>query len=426
MTENIPEQALLSLYEFNLIVKEALSLTFPSRYLIKAETASINIDAKGHCYMELIEKDDTGIKAQMSSRIWATTWNYVSKTFTSATGQPLTKGMKILVEATLNFHERFGMSLIIQAIDPSYTLGEMAMAKRQIIERLTKEGLIDKNKSVPFPIVPLRIAVLSSKTAAGYEDFVKHLRGNPYGYAFSVTLFETAVQGDAVESTMLRALSLCRAEDFDVVVITRGGGGASDLSCFDNYAVARAIALFPIPVISGIGHERDKTVIDETAHTTIKTPTAAAAFIIERVKRFEDIIDFGGQRLLKSVETLCHDASGRLFLLSKAVEAAVAAGVMRHRFMFEHYAKGISSASPKLLEKHGERLNAALAAAGHLDPISILKRGFSITSVNGKTLRSVEGVSAGIHLTTYLSDGSIESEAMEIIQKGGVQDETEI
>lgn len=315
------------------------------------------------------------------------------------------------------------MSLIINNIDPSYTLGEMAMARRQIIERLTKEGLIDKNKAVPFPLVPLRIAVLSSKKAAGYEDFVKHLRENPYGYAFGVTLFETAVQGDAVEATMLRALSLCRAEDFDVIVITRGGGGASDLSCFDNYAIARAIALFPIPVISGIGHERDKTVIDETAHTTIKTPTAAAAFIVERVKRFEDTIDSNGQRLLKSAEKLCHDASGRLLLLSKAVEAAVTAGVMRQRFMLEHYAKGINSAAPRLLEKHGERLNAALAAAGHLDPISILKRGFSITRVNGKTLRSVDSVSAGAHLTTYLSDGSIESEAMKIIQQGGVPDE---
>ncbi|KWT86077.1 exodeoxyribonuclease VII large subunit [Candidatus Magnetominusculus xianensis] len=417
---------LLSLYEFNLIVKEALAITFPARYLIKAETASLNIDAKGHCYLELIEKDDTGIKAQMGARVWASTWKTVSKEFKSATGQSLTKGMKILVEATLNFHERFGLSLIVQNIDPSYTLGEMALAKRQIIERLTKEGLIDKNKAVPFPIVPLRIAVLSSKTAAGYEDFVKHLRGNPYGYAFSVTLFETAVQGDAVEATMLRALSLCRArvEAFDCVVITRGGGGASDLDCFNNYAVAREIALFPIPVISGIGHERDKTVIDETAHVTIKTPTAAAAFIIERVGQFEGMIDAQGQRLLKSVETLCLDASGRLFLLSKAVGTAVAAVVMRHRFMLEQYAKGICRDAPRQLEKHGERLNRALSAAGHLNPENILKRGFSITSVNGKALRSAAGISAGERLTTLLYDGSIESEAVEITH--GVKDETGI
>ncbi|MBF0459669.1 MAG: exodeoxyribonuclease VII large subunit, partial [Nitrospirae bacterium] len=394
---------LLSLYEFNLIVKEALSLTFPARYLIKAETASLTVDAKGHCYMELIEKDDTGIKAQLSARVWASTWKAVSREFKSATGQALAKGMKILIEASLNFHERFGLSLIIQNIDPSYTLGEMAIAKRQIIDRLTKEGLIDKNKAVPFPLVPLRIAVLSSKTAAGYEDFVKHLRGNAFGYAFSVSLFETAMQGDAVEDTMLRALSLCRAgvEDFDVVVITRGGGGASDLDCFNNYAVARAVALFPIPVISGIGHERDKTVIDEAAHTTIKTPTAAAAFIIERVKQFEDMVDSNGQKLLKSAETLCLEASGRLFLLSKAVEAAGTAALLRHRFILENYTKGIYS-SPKLLEKHGERLDAALAAAGHLNPENILKRGFSITSVNGKALRSVAGVSAGARLTTYL------------------------
>ncbi|MBF0517809.1 MAG: exodeoxyribonuclease VII large subunit [Nitrospirae bacterium] len=207
----MPQSNLLSLYEFNLIVKEALTLTFPARYLIKAETASLNIDARGHCYMELIEKDDTGIKAQLSARVWASTWRAVSKEFKSATGQPLTKGMKILIEATLNFHERYGLSLIVANIDPSYTLGEMAASKRQIIDRLTKEGLIDKNKSLAFPVVPLSIAVLSSRQAAGYEDFVKHLRGNPYGYAFNITLFEAAVQGDTVQETMLRALSLCRA-----------------------------------------------------------------------------------------------------------------------------------------------------------------------------------------------------------------------
>ncbi|WP_420266149.1 exodeoxyribonuclease VII large subunit [Candidatus Magnetominusculus dajiuhuensis] len=410
----MPEKILLSLYEFNLIVKEALSLTFPARFLIKAETASLTVDARGHCYMELIEKDDTGIKAQISARVWASTWKTVSREFKSATGQTLAKGMKILIEATLNFHERFGLSLIVQAIDPSYTLGEMAVAKRQIIERLTKEGLIDRNKAVPLPLVPLSIAVLSSKTAAGYEDFARHLRGNPFGYAFSITLFEVAVQGDRVEDSMLRALSLChaRVEDFDVVVITRGGGGASDLDCFNNYAVARAIALFPIAVISGIGHERDKTVIDETAHTTIKTPTAAAAFIVERVRQFEDMIDSNGQRLLQAAGTLCLEASGRLFILSKGVGVASSAALMRQRFILETCTKGINS-SLKILEKHGERLNAALAAAGHLNPENILKRGFSITSVNGKTLRSVAGVSPGTRLTTHLYDGTIESEAIQ-------------
>ncbi|MBF0554439.1 MAG: hypothetical protein HQK96_07800, partial [Nitrospirae bacterium] len=185
-----------------------------------------------------------------------------------------------------------------------------------------------------------------------------------------------------------------------------------DLDCFNNYAVARAIALFPIPVISGIGHERDKTVIDETAHTAIKTPTAAAAFIVEQVRQFEDMIDSNGQRLLKSAGTLCLEASGRLFLLSKAVGAAAAAALLRHRFILETCTKGIYS-SPKQLEKHRERLNAALAAAGHLNPENILKRGFSITSVNGKALRSAAGISPGTRLTTHLYDGSIESEAIQ-------------
>jgi exodeoxyribonuclease VII large subunit len=419
------DKVLLSLYEFNLIVKEALSLTFPSRYLIKAETASMSVDAKGHCYMELIEKDDTRIKAQISARAWASTWKAVSKEFEHATGAALTKGMKILIEASLSFHERFGLSLIVHDIDPSYTLGEMVRAKREIIERLTKEGLIDRNKSVPFPLVPLRIAVLSSKNAAGYEDFVKHLRENSFGYVFSVTLFETAVQGDGVEETMLRALSSCLSAigDFDVVVITRGGGGAGDLDCFNNYAVARAVALFPIPVISGIGHERDKTVIDETAHTTIKTPTAAAAFIIERVRRFEGLMDSLGQRLLKSVETLCLDASGRLFILSKSIGAAAAAVLLRQRFILENCTKGILNAA-RVLDSHRERLNAAAAAVGHLNPENILKRGYSITYVNGKALKSISGVTPGGRLTTYLCDGSIESEAVKINQTGGVQDET--
>jgi exodeoxyribonuclease VII large subunit len=463
----------LSLYEFNLLIKDALGYSFPDAYLITAEIASLNVDKKGHCYLELVDKDEDGIRARTDARIWAGAFKSISREFEKAAGLPLARGLKILVTASLNFHERYGMSLIVEYIDPSYTIGEMARKRREIIERLTREGLLRLNKALAFPPVPKRIAVISSARAAGYEDFVKHLSGNSFGYVFSVRLFEAVMQGDGAAASMLGALAalnacasqaarsvpivpimpgtpgmpiipgmpgapdiiagdIARRDIFapDLVVIVRGGGAAADLDCFDNYEIGRAIALLPIPVISGIGHERDKTVVDEVAHTSVKTPTAAAVLIVERLKTFEDLVDALSHRLSGASRAASQRAQSRLTALAGYLKSGLKAALARDFYRIEGFEKSIGRAA-RVLEKHSgmlrvhtntltvgalnfmraldAKLDARANVIKHLDPQNVLRRGYSITRLNGRTLRLARDASPGDRLETILSDGALES-----------------
>jgi exodeoxyribonuclease VII large subunit len=435
--------AILSLYEFNLIIKDALSYSFPDTYLVTAEIASINVDKKGHCYLDLVDKDEGGIRARMDARIWAGAYKEISRQFEKTAGLPLARGLKILVSASLNFHERYGLSVVVEYIDPSYTIGEMARKRREIIERLTREGLIGRNKALPFPPVPRRIAVISSARAAGYEDFSRHLSENSFGYIFAVRLHEAVMQGDGAAASMLAALKAIAGPDAlrpemvapemlvpDLVVIVRGGGAAADLDCFDDYEIGRAIALLPIPVISGIGHERDKTVVDEVSHTSVKTPTAAAALIVERLRTFEDLVDALSRRLLVSARAAGQRAQGRLSTLAGLVKSASKAVLARDSYIIEGFEKTLGRAR-RALDKHADilkvradalsggvikylrtldaKLEARAAVLKHLDPQNVLRRGYSITRLNGRTLRLAAGASPGDRLETIFSDGTVES-----------------
>lgn len=282
----------ITLLELNLRIRNTLQDSFPETIWIIAEISELKENRTGHCYLELIEKDELSdeIKARARATIWSYTWRMLKPYFETTTGQAFTQGIKVLVQVSVEFHPAYGISLNIKDIDPTYTLGDMTRRRREIIERLTEAGVIGMNKELPLPLVPQRIAVISSATAAGYGDFINHLNNNSYGFLFQHELFEAWMQGGEAVPSILRALNLifAREEEFDAVAIIRGGGATADLSCFDHFDLAYTLAQFPLPVITGIGHEKDDTIADMVAHTRMKTPTAVAEFFISGVLRFSD------------------------------------------------------------------------------------------------------------------------------------------
>lgn len=285
----------LKLSELNGLVKKAVSDAFTAPIWVICEISELKTNRNGHCYLVLIEKEENGdaIIAQARATIWSYTFRMLQPYFESTTGQRLTEGLKVLVSVSVEFHELYGFSLNIRDIDPTYTLGDMARRRREIIARLQSEGVAEMNKELELPLVPQKIAIISSPTAAGYEDFVDQLINNKAGYHFDLKLFPAIMQGNQAESSIIGALEQIYLYEnfFDAVVIIRGGGSQADLSCFDNYNLAYYITQFPLPVITGIGHEKDDSIVDLVAHTRLKTPTAVAEFLISGVAQFDLHLD---------------------------------------------------------------------------------------------------------------------------------------
>lgn len=280
----------LTLFELNELIGDTLKEAFPGAVWVVAEVSELKENRSGHCYLELVEKEGNEIIARSRATIWSYTYRILKPYFETTTGQAFTQGIKILVQASVEYHASFGLSLNIKDIDPTYTVGDMALQRREIIERLKNEGVFEMNKELELPLVPQKIAVISSATAAGYQDFMDQLENNEQGFKFYPRLFEATMQGIETVPTIIGALEhIFQYEDFfDAVVIIRGGGGTADLSSFDSYELAINITQFPLPVITGIGHEKDDTIIDLVAHTRLKTPTAVAEFLIAGVERFYD------------------------------------------------------------------------------------------------------------------------------------------
>ena len=290
----------ITLYDLNSLVRQTIEIGLPKSYWVEAEISELRENG-GHCYLELIEKDkryNTPI-AKASARCWRQTWGMVKPYFENTTGQQLRAGMKVLIEVYAQFHEAYGFSWIISDIDPNYTLGDMARKRQEIIKRLKEEGVFDLNKQLDLPLFSQRIAVISSKSAAGYGDFANQLYGNQYGYYFEAELFAATMQGEDVERSIIKALNAIndRCDDFDCVVIIRGGGATSDMSGFDALELAENVANFPLPIITGIGHDRDECILDMVSHTRVKTPTAAAALLIDNLNTAERRIDDARQRI---------------------------------------------------------------------------------------------------------------------------------
>ncbi len=424
----------LSLFELNSLVREAIEEYVTDEYWVEAELASAH-ESGGHCYMELIQKEDgsnTPI-ARASARCWRSTWALLKPHFERETGQTLRGGLKVLLQVYPQFHENFGFSWIVTDIDPTYTLGDMARRRQEIIRRLKEEGVFDLNKELELPLFAQHIAVISSDSAAGYGDFCKQLSENKQGFKFAVELFSAVMQGEQVEQTVIAALNEIneRREDFDCVVIIRGGGSTSDLSGFDTLALAENVANFPLPVITGIGHDRDESVLDMVSHTRVKTPTAAAAFLIEHlqdvysliVEAEEDVIRCVTDRLQKErlridrlIEllpkqlaaflTAQHARLGRLIELLPRQTAACLTGQRGNLDLLAATMRGVLERR-MLQENH--RMELLEHRVDAVNPEKLLQRGYSITRSNGRVVRSPEQLKAGDEIETTMEKGTIKS-----------------
>jgi exodeoxyribonuclease VII large subunit len=428
----------LALSELTYIIRESIASSLPESYWVVGEITGLRVNQKGHCYLELVERDDDSITARMSANIWAYDYRKLAAKFLQETKAFLKDGMKVLFLATVNFHEVYGLSLNIIDIDPAYTLGDIARKKREIIARLEKERLIDLNKSLPLPLVPQRIAIVSSHTAAGYDDFISHMENNSYGYKFHLKLFQALMQGDEAESSMIGALRqvITQRGSFDLAVLIRGGGSQMDLSCFDSYELASEIARLPLPVITGIGHERDDTIADMVAHTRMKTPTAVAEFIISGVRSFEERVIDCKRRLVRQSEHLLKDEAyrlknvlqeltnsavklvtrhiGKVGLIGYTIKSASNIYIERRRNDLLSVQKKLQIVTESKLTGYTNKLNRIEQAVHYLDPVNILKRGYSITHYQGRTIKNIEGLARGETVKTRLYHGAITSKIEEL------------
>jgi exodeoxyribonuclease VII large subunit len=404
----------ITLLELNGRVRSTLQFEMPDAYWVQAEISSISPSGQGHCYLELVQKDATGrnFLAKAKANIWRGTWLKLKPYFEAQTGETLKVGMKVLLQVTVTFHEVYGYSLVVQDIDPTYTMGDMARRRKEILEQLEKDGVIGLNRELEIPALPQRIAVISSATAAGWGDFRNQLDGNIYGFRFYVKLFPAAMQGDDVERSVISALNAVamRRDDFDVVIIIRGGGAVSELSCFDSYNLAFNIANFPLPVITGIGHERDDTVADVVAHTKVKTPTAAAEFIINKVFDSASDLENLTRRMSDAISERMNAEKVRIERLSQKLPSLFAVLKTRQEQILETlWIRSVNGVRNMLTaQTHKlEIMDKTLAAA---DPQVILKRGYSLTRQNGRVVKCASDLKKGERLTTVFSDGSVESE----------------
>lgn len=404
----------LSLYDLNALVRRSLEQCLPDEYWVQAELSEVRVHpATGHCYVEFVQKDpcSNNLVAKARGVIWNNVFRLLRPYFEESTGQVFTAGIKVLVQVSVGFHELYGFSLTVHDIDPTYTLGDMARRRREILKQLQEEGVLSLNKELPMPELPRRVAVISSATAAGYGDFCHQLTNNPRGYYFHTEFFAAAMQGDRVEESMLAALDSInsRADDFDVVVIIRGGGATSDLSCFDTYLLAAACAQFPLPIITGIGHERDDTVLDSVAHTRVKTPTAAAEYLIARMDEAADRLNDFAVRLYEGVTARLKWERNRLQQCRNRIPTASVRRVSSARLELLTARKDLHRSVEAVLARHRHKLELLKQRLADASPDKLLARGYSITLKDGKAVKDAALLSPGDRLVTRLYRGEVQS-----------------
>ena len=401
-----------SLLELNRLVRATIEDTLCEQYWLEAEIGQIG-ENNGHCYLEFIQKvegHNTPV-ARAKAKCWRNVWGSVRPYFEHTTGQTLTLGMKVLVLVHPDFHEAFGFSWIVDDIDPRFTLGDMARRRQEIIRQLKAEGVFDLNRELPLPLFTQRIAVISSSTAAGYGDFCRQLEENKRGFRFSVTLYESLMQGEGVEKSIISALDKINAhiDDYDCVVIIRGGGATSDMSGFDSLLLAENVANFPLPVITGIGHDRDECILDMVSHTRVKTPTAAAAFLIDRLEQVARRIDDAADRITSYVQHRMEIEKMRLSRAAERIPILFSLVKSKQENKMEALNQRIASAVQRLIDRRRHTLDILEQRTKSLDPTLLLQRGYSITLVNGHALRSPSAVKPGDIIVTRLADGTVKS-----------------
>lgn len=370
-------------------IQEVLEYELSERYWVRAEIASISV--RGHCYMELIEKSNTGIlAAKLRATCWNNVYNLLAPYFLQSTGHQLGVGMQVLLEVSVEFHAVYGLSLNIWNIDPNYTLGDLAKQRQETINQLIKDGVMELQKQLPIPTLIRRIAVISSADAAGYGDFCHQLHANRHHFAFHTQLYAATMQGDTAARSIIQALNAIaeQEEEWDIVVIIRGGGATTDLSCFDDYNLANHCAQFPLPIIAGIGHTRDVSVVDMVVHTSVKTPTAAAEWLIHHLYLQLEQIEQLNARLQHAVQLVANKEQHRLSIYKQRIKSSILQALSHERGKLELWEKTIALHSPK----------------------RIFQKGYSLTYINGQVLRDALQVQPGDIIQTYLSNGSLQSE----------------
>ena len=385
-----------TLRQLNLMVRDAIEMQMPDEYWVEAELSECR-ERGGHCYMELIEKDEqtnTPV-ARASAKCWRQTWQIMQPHFERVTGQPLHAGLKVLLRVYAQYHEAYGFSWIVTDIDPTYTIGDMARKRQEIIRQLKEEGIFDLQRELCIPLFAQRIAVISAAGAAGYGDFCRQLDDNEYGFKFEVTLFPAIMQGEQVERSIIDALNQIYSltshpspltSQFDCVVIIRGGGATADLSGFDTLALAEHVAQFPIPIITGIGHDRDESILDMVSNTRVKTPTAAATLLIDNLRQ-----------VLERLNT----AQQRISLMGHIIIDA------RHRI--EMLQQRLSTAIERMMTSQKHRLSQIELLLQSFDPQLLLSRGYSITLHHGRAVRDPQQLKAGDEIETRVEKGTIRS-----------------
>lgn len=447
----------LSLFELQNIIRDSLYLSLPGMYWVVAEISEIKENFAGHCFIELVEKhpNEINIRAKVRAVIWAKRYSFLRPLFESVTGESLKEGFKVLLKVAIEYHEIYGLSLVINDIDPAFTIGEMAVKRQQIVRKLELEGVFSMNKELAFPIFPARIAVISSKNAAGYTDFLKHLIGNSYGFRFHSALFEASMQGTETEKSVIDALDLIseHLDLFDAVVIIRGGGSLTDLSWFDNYNIAYHITQFPLPVLTGIGHDKDTTVTDMVAYQSLKTPTAVADFLINTVSETDNYINeitnsiielslsiinenkeildkssmkliplathkIGEEKRKQSSRIIAIISSAREFLFKERIEPANFKSRLlsvTKSFSWEQenrilkYYSDLETRSIEYVKQSALTIETLNNNLGILNPENVLKRGYTMTLLKGQIVKSAGLLNDGDIIDTKFSDGIVKS-----------------
>ena len=401
-----------SLYELNALVRLTIEEGLSDEYWVEAELSEVR-ESRGHCYMELVQKEEqtnTPI-ARASAKCWHSTWSMVEPHFIRTTGQRLHAGMKLRLKAYPQFHEAYGFSWIVTDIDPSFTLGELALRRKQIIQSLQAEGIFDLQKSLTLPLFCQRIAVISSETAAGYGDFCAQLNGNEYGFCFTTRLFPAIMQGEQVETSIVNALNNIYndIDAYDAVVIIRGGGATADMSGFDTLALAENVAQFPLPIITGIGHDRDECVLDMVSHQRVKTPTAAAALLISNLKTVLDALNDAEQRIIRFSQLKLSTLKSQLASVQEALPRLMAVITARQQAKLDTLAQQLPLLIERRLTKEKHRLEMMSEKTTMLDPALLLRRGYSITLKDGKAVKDAKTLHAGDQIETRLHQGTIKS-----------------
>ena len=385
------EKEYIDLFEFQSRLKQGIECLFPSRIWVKAEVSAVKARSGGHCYMELSQSDANGLVAKANAIIWASKYRFIAPYFESVTGSPLSEGMSVLVEVQVNYSQLYGFSLIINDIDPEYSLGVKELERQRTIERLTREGLMELQKGLSLPLLPYRLAVISAEDAAGYRDFMRHLHENPYGFQVDTELYPALMQGADCPESIITAMDavLDSGKEYDAVLVLRGGGSKLDLACFDDYGLAAVIAQFPLPVLTAIGHDQDFHVCDMVAHEYVKTPTALADFILSM---YED-----EDARLSSFQTRMRLAFGSRITSMEAVLEVLGRRV-----------KGGFAMKISAMEAAVALLQTRITAS---DPRKVIERGYALAlDAGGRVMKGVSGSKAGDKVSMLFADGTLKCE----------------